>query len=186
MDRQWTRVEAGVLVAVLVVGGTIASCAGPSQTPEQAKAQKKFGSATQEPTRVAPPSTPVNPPPPIIRPSGPSAAKAPPTEPAPRALAASEPPPVAAPVASQAVGESYKPAWWIAEPSRQAGRLSVAASAEGESLMEARGRVVGAGLARLKSGLGGVEPKNPQTLKTGVVLLGEGRYRAFILMAADE
>lgn len=198
MDRARMRSGVAAVLAAAAVVAVAASCAGP-QTEEQAKAQAKYGSAAREPTQVRPPEVPVNPPPQIIRPGGPSgpapgasAAPAPPERVATTSVQVAQepPPPVAAPPAAQQ-GESYRPPWWITQPSRSAGRISIAASADGDSLMEARSRVVGAGMAGLRSSLGGQEPRNAQTLKTGIIRLdagggGDGKYRAFILMAADE
>jgi hypothetical protein len=178
--------------AVAIIGAAaglagLVSCAAP-QTKEQAEAQRKQGSAATEPTRVPPPDVQVNPPPPIIRPNPGGSSQ---TQPGSGRLAAGAPlppeppPPVATPDAGEAVGDSFRPTWWIPKPARADGRVTVAAAAEGASLMEARTRVVGAGLAGLRSELGAEEPANTKTLKTGVVRLNSGQYRAFVLMAAD-
>lgn len=87
-----------------------------------------------------------------------------------------EPAPVVDPMAT------FRPEWWIDEPVRDGGTLSVAAYAEDPDLARARTQAVSAASTKFRE-VSGVEPAHALT-KTDSVVLQNGMFRAFVRLTA--
>lgn len=76
------------------------------------------------------------------------------------------------------------PQWWLGEPLREPGRVTVTVAAEGPGLREALRAAVDAGseLARREAGAGPEAPT--EVVQSGSIRLADGTYRAFVMVRA--
>jgi hypothetical protein len=104
--------------------------------------------------------------------------------PAPEASAPAvvEAPPPPAPVVLPA---GANPTWWIDAARRAEGRISIAAKADADTLIDARRGAVQAGTDSLTSEVGG-PPGELRTDKVDLARLDDGRFRVFVLMSCKE
>jgi hypothetical protein len=157
--RQTSRHLAQLFATALLA---LAACSAPP--PPRAEAPSE--PATDRPLAPAP----VPPQPPTQDSQAPSV----PGAGQPTVNAAPEAPPTGAP-----------PSWWLNAPTREAGRVRVAARADADTLIEARRGAVEAGTGALRAEAG-PQPPDIQTDKTDVARLPDGRWRAFVLMSCKE
>lgn len=78
--------------------------------------------------------------------------------------------------------ETLRPGWWIDEPVRDGGTVSIAAYAEDPDLARARTLAVSAASMKFKE-VTGIDPVHPLT-KTDSVSLQNGLFRAFVRLTA--
>lgn len=166
------------VLAVAIAGAAvgIASCSGAGRAarPAPAPAPRPAAQPAQPERKIL---AQAEPPPPRVQ--------APPAsveQPKPEPVKLEAPPP---PKPAPATPEQWRPPWWIDAPGRAGGKVTVAARAEGPSLLEARKAAVNAGLAALAAVLGRQAP-TPETLRYSVIRLSDGSVRGFILMSSPE
>jgi hypothetical protein len=77
-----------------------------------------------------------------------------------------------------------RPAWWLEQPVRDGARVRVTATADGETLQEARAAAVIAGYQQLRRALG-QEPRDAETLQVYPVNTGGGRFRVYVMIVGE-
>lgn len=81
--------------------------------------------------------------------------------------------------------EDFRPAWWVDQPETAAGVVRVGAMGEGTDILDARRDAVRAASLALRGQIGH-DPTGVETERYTVVQLGNGNYRAFVLMSGRE
>jgi hypothetical protein len=97
------------------------------------------------------------------------------------------PAPVATPVSPETASalEAWRPAWWREGGTREGGELSVCSMATGRDLAAVRRQAVDLGWVSLRGMVpAGAEPV--PTTKVDVIQLGDGQFRAFVLLRMKE
>ncbi len=81
--------------------------------------------------------------------------------------------------------EDFRPAWWVDQPETAGGVVRVGAVGEGRDILDARREAVRAASLALRGQIGH-DPAGVETDRYTVVQLGNGNYRAFILMSGRQ
>ncbi|MCC6677866.1 MAG: hypothetical protein IT436_12030 [Phycisphaerales bacterium] len=96
-------------------------------------------------------------------------------------------PPAAAPAAevvkeAPVTADEFRPGWWVDGAVEKDGVVRVAAKGEGVTLVEARRAAVEAARATVREAVGPAGRVGDAPVHSAAVRLGDGRYRAFVMM----